>query len=459
MAANPDTLLLGADLPRVGIDLDPAPIRELEQDAAAMGISLMPWQAYVLGICEARKEDGTYLFGEVCDVVARQNGKSTKLAPLIRKRMREGRRVLHSAQDRIIPRRIFERVAGSFPRHEARIRLANGQEEVTLPNGGRYKIVAPKRGIRGNDADDLILDEIREQEDFDFTHAARPTVTASPNPQILYMSNAGHEGSVVLNDLKARGPTDPNLAYLEWSAHPDLDPGDLEGWVQANPGLGRTITLDRLRTFFNSYRESGNLAAWETEHLCRWVLSMLPRLISPVEWIAARKPLETPVRPVMAVSTDPDGRRASAALSWAQSDGSVGVMLLADVEGDPKLDVDRFAVDLKEAALKAGVLAVGFDPATDAHLARYFDEAQPISGQTFNNAVERWVTDIQTGRLRWNFADRVAEDLQYAARRDLGSAAYTVERADPRKPITAVLAAIRSHWLASEPNQGAPSVW
>jgi hypothetical protein len=460
MVAEAFPTLLGSDFPRIGADFDPAPLIEVRKDAKALGISLMPWQEYSLGIAEARNSDGSFLFPEFAAVVARQNGKSTMLAPLIRYRMRTGRRILHTAQDRITPRRLFGRVAESFPKGEARIRESNGQEEIVHPSGGRYKIVAPKpRSVRGYDVDDLILDEIREQEDWELTNAAKPTVTASVNPQILYLSNAGEESSVVLNDLQVRWENDPSLVYLEWSADPELDPGDHRGWAQANPALGRRFPLSRLQSFYNSYRESGNLAAWETEHLCRSVITMAPRLVTPADWAGARKALESPVRPYLALSTDPDGRRASASLSWAHGDGSVGTLLLADVEGDPKVDIDRFAVDLKASADKAGVIGVGFDPATDAHLARYFPEAQPISGQVFQNAVERWVTDIHTGRLRWNFADQIASDLHYAARKDLGKAAFTVERADPRRPITAVLAAIRSHWLASEPNQGAPSVW
>jgi hypothetical protein len=458
MTLAPAPPLLGSDLPRIGVDLDPAPLAELRQDAKAMHIELMPWQEYALAVAEARNPDGSYLFAEVADVVARQNGKSTKLAPLIRKRMREGRRILHSAQDRIIPRRIFERVGLSFKKGEARVRLANGQEEVVLPNGGRYKIVAPQRGIRGNDADDLIIDEVREQEDWEFVHAAKPTLTASLNPQLLYLSNAGHEASVVLNDLKARAGKDPALAYLEWSADAEYDPGDHAGWAQANPALGRTITLERLQTFYNSYRESGELAAWETEHLCRWVLSMAPRLVSDIAWQQGRRALESPVRPALGISVAPEGTRASAALSWPQGDGSIGLQSLADVTLDP-VHLDSFAADLQEEALKVGVQAVAYDPHTDQHLARYFPEAKPLTGSAFANATEQFVRSVETGQLHWDTADKITEDLPYVARKTTAGQSFIAERADPRRPITGALAAIRAVWLAGEPLQGPPTIW
>ena len=454
----PDLPLLGTDLPRLGVDIDPSPLLELRKDAKALSIELMPWQEYALAVAEATKEDGSYLFGEVADVVARQNGKSTKLAPLIRKRLRSGRKILHSAQDRIIPRRIFERVAHSFPKSEARVRLANGQEEIQHSSGGRYKIVAPQRGVRGNDADDLIVDEVREQEDTEFVDAARPTTTASANPQWLYLSNAGSVLSVVLNDLKARAGRDANLAYLEWSADPELHHGDHEAWAKANPALGRTISLERLQTIYNSHLLSGNLAAWETEHLCRWVVSMLPRLVQLPDWQKGMRATESPLRPAMGISVAPDGSRASAALSWAQSDGSIGLTVLADVTGDP-IDVDRLGQDLKPLALEAGVQEVAFDPWTDQQLARHFDSARPITGQEFANASERFVRVVEIGQIRYSAAEAVSNDLPQVTRKPTGRSSFEADRADPQRPITAALAAIRAVWLAAEPNQGAPNIW
>jgi hypothetical protein len=459
MALRAETPLLGVDLPRLGVDLDPAPVKDLRRHAKALGIVSMPWQEYALALTEATNPDGSFVFEELAAIVARQNGKSTMLAPLIRKRMEAGRRILHSAQDRIIPKRIFERVAESLRGQGARIRLANGQEEVALPNGGRYKIVAPKRGIRGNDADDLILDEIQEQEDFDFVNNdAKPTTTASDNRQIIYLGNAGSKQSVVLNAIKGRSGKDPILAYLEWSADMDLHHADKAGWAQANPGLGHIITEQRLETIYRSYLLEGDLEAWETQHLCRWVESMLPRLVNPQLWQQALRRTESPVRPAMGIGVSPDGSRASACLSWAQGDGSIGLSVLADVTGQP-IDLDRFAEALKPLALKAGVQAVTYDPHTDKHLARYWPDAKPITGQDFANASERFVRAVETGQLRYQSAEAVTNDLLYVSRKATTGSSFIADRADPRRPITAALAAIRAVWPAAAPYQGPPTIY
>lgn len=414
-----------------------------------MGIQLYPWQQHALTV-SLEQDDGYLRYREVCIVVARQNGKTEMLAPRIRAELLAGRRVLHTAQNRIIPRHVFIRVAHSFP--EANVRLANGQEEVSLPmTGGSYTIIAPQKGVRGHSADTLIIDEIREYTSFDFVAAAEPTLTASEDPQVIYLSNAGDEESIVLNDLRARGLSgDPNLAYLEWSADPALAIDDRQGWLQANPSIGYgSLTLERLQALYEKYRDANELSIFETEHLCRWVVNMAPSAVSDVAWQQARGVTEEPNRPYMGVSVSSDGKRCSVAYAWKQSDGTLGLMV-RDFTGDP-ISMPALAHDLEEQARQDRVQMVGFDPWTDQDLARYFQKAKAINGQEYANASERFVRAIETGELRWQHAQPVSEDRPYTARKHTGSTAWIVEPARANKSITGFLAAIRAVWLASAP--------
>ncbi len=60
------------------------------------------------------------------------------------------------------------------------IRLANGQESISLLNGARYEIAAATRDApRGKTADFLYLDELREWSEEAFT-AALPVTRARP---------------------------------------------------------------------------------------------------------------------------------------------------------------------------------------------------------------------------------------------------------------------------------------
>jgi hypothetical protein len=350
---------------------------------------------------------------------------------------------------------VFEKVADNS---DGKVRRANGQESITLSNGGKYLILAPQKSFRGRSADRLIIDEVREQKDWELIRRAEPTVSASTNPQVIYLSNAGDDNSVVLNDLRLRGTAESfgDLAYCEWSADPALPVEDEEGWKQANPSMGYPggQTMRGLRSLFRKYEAAGELSIFETEHLCRWVVSMLPRLVQDVHWQAARGILEPPRLPSLGVSVDPSGKRASAVMAWPQADGTVGIMELADVTGDP-IDLTALAAALEQKLTQYTGVEVAYDPWTDQHLARHFPTAKAITGQELANATERFVRQIETGQLRWQVADAVAADLPWASRKVTVGQAFIPERSQSNRSITAVLAAIRAVWLASAPMQRA----
>ena len=113
------------------------------------------------------------------------------------------------------------------------VKRANGKETILTRAGGSYKVIASRQDApRGLTADLVIMDELREQRDFAFLGAVRPTLATSPDPQLWYASNAGDAGSVVLNELRDRGHAGADgLCWLEWSAAPELERDE-------SPGLG-----------------------------------------------------------------------------------------------------------------------------------------------------------------------------------------------------------------------------
>jgi hypothetical protein len=397
-------------------------------------------------------------------VVSRQNGKSEILVPRIRRALKVGERVVHTAQNRSLPREVFERVADLTPKSELRkaIRSANGQERIDTWSGGVYRIVAPTReGPRGPANDLVIIDEARELLDYAFVAAARPTLTASPNGQTWFLSNAGDDLSVVLNGLRQRAVDlgDDSLAFLEWSAAPDRDIDDRRGWAEANPSLGRLIAWTTLEGFRTDY--AATPAIFETEHLCRWVPSMLPRLVNDVAWQRGAGGTPDPIRPSLGVSQAPG--RIVAVLAWTQDDGTVALRIAADIQGDP-VDVDRAGAAIRDLADQLGVVAVGYSPASDRDLARFLDapgvERQAISGQLHAAASARFVATLEAGRLAWSDAEAVGQDLAFTVRKSLGAGAGTFlavpGKAD--RPIPASLAAIYAVWMATTPRDNVPTV-
>jgi hypothetical protein len=379
---------------------------------------------------------------------------------------------MHTAQNRNLPREVFEEVADImaqdmtlFPSRNGRPRqprFANGQEEIVLNNGGSYRLVAPTRGgARGPSNDDVIIDELREMEDHDYIAAAKPTLSASPDPQMIYLSNAGTDDSVVLNGIRLRAESDPNLAYLEWSAAPDRASDDRTGWLEANPAIGYLPRkMENLERDYVSHKLEGTLALFEVEYLCRWVPTLREKLVDAYAWAVCEAPtLTAPRKAAMGISMDPDGTRASAALAWQQPDGTVALQLLYDVRGTP-IDTDALGADLRARASKEGATMIGFDPLTDAELAKFFKKPEPLSGQKFANASARFVTAVLANRLRWNDAGPVTDDLVWTSRKPHDeSGSFQAVRAQDERPITAALAAIRAVWLASGPRPPRPRIY
>lgn len=465
--------IVGSPTPRLA---PPMPERhDLEGFRAVakdLGISPMPWQECAACYLEALRPNGKHLYGEVAVIVSRQNGKTTELIPLIVKRLRAGRRIMHTAQNRELPREVFGQVVDilgeegeQFLKRRGRVvmpRFANGQEEIRLANGGVYRIVAATRGgARGPSNDDVIVDEVRELETFEFIAAAKPTMAASSDPQIVYLSNMGDEDSIVLNAIRDRAGADPRLAYLEWSSPPELPADDREGWLQSNPAIGHTPgMLEYLADEYRANKLGGTMAIFETEHLCRSVATRRELLVNVALWNARQvdaSAIGDPIRPHLAVAVDPAGRRASAAIAWRRPDEKIALRLLYDVPGAP-IDTDALGKDLKLDAKRRGVQLTGFDPLTDAQLARYFLRKEPITGTKFANASSRFVELVESDRLVWHDAAAVGTDLSWTARKpheETGT--YQAVRANDERPITASLAAIRAVWLASEPKRAAAS--
>jgi len=444
----------------------PVPARSLlkayEAAARELGIKLMPHQRLAARYLMAVGPGGRWLYPEVAVIMSRQNGKSEELLPLIKARIDAGRRVLHTAQNRTLPREVFIRLAEHYDGRfgTAEVRYANGQEVIRLAGGGRYSLVAPRPSARGYGVDDVIIDEVREARDFGLVAAIRPTLTASQNPQIVYLSNAGDEESVVLNDLKRRGERSTRLAYLEWSAAPARAVDELAGWQEANPALGRTI---RLETLLDNYL-SLPATVFETEHLCRWVVSMSPKLVGAAAWESCAGELSRPLRPAMGVSMDAGGARAAASIAWRMTDGRIALREVAAVTGEP-IDSDLLGADLYRLSLRLGVLEHGYDDLTDRQLAAYLQgkgkhkRTRAIIANEFANACELFVRLVESGQLVWDEAANVGLDLQYATRHSLRQGAWVVVKAKEDRPIASLLAAVRAVWLASGPSLlGRPTI-
>jgi hypothetical protein len=445
---------LGHAKPRIA---PPTPARsdlaKFLKAAQLTGRTLMPWQEVAGRYLTAKGRDNLHLYREVCIVVARQNGKTTLAEPLIVKALDEGKKVMHIAQTRELPRWMFATIADAlsakpelFPKRRGKTiwpRFGAGQEEIVLTNGGSYRIAASSRGgARGWSNDLVVIDELLEFDDFESMGAIEPTLTMSTDPQLVYFSNAGSDASVVLNSVRDRRAADPSLAYLEWSAEPARKPDEIAGWLEANPAMGHYPAVQKtLEAAYTKHRLAGTLGIFETEHLCRWVTTTQPALLATELWDDAQAEAVRPVRPMMAVGLDVNSLRASAVIAW-QEDDRVRLEVTADVRGEP-IDLEAFGPELVKLARRIGVSRVAGDPYSEP-LLRYFDRATRVTGREFVNASTEFVRLAEGRKLRWQGSeDAIGADLPWATRHAIG-AGWMAGPTKADHPITALLAAIRA---------------
>ena len=248
---------------------------------------LLEWQKYFLNEALKVDDQNNFVYRQACLVCARQNGKSH----LVRMRILAGlylfdeKLQVATAQNRDQSLEQFRQVVSVIENYDwlrkkvKHITRANGREEIQLLEkygGHRYKIIAPNSsGARGLTADVIYIDEVRQHKTFDAFSALQFTTQTRKNSQSFYLSNAGDHSSVVLNALRQRGldkienKTDEPFLFMEWSAKPNRKLNDIEGWKEANPALGRTITLDSIKAGLTSPPE-----IFQTEVLSQWVETM-----------------------------------------------------------------------------------------------------------------------------------------------------------------------------------------
>lgn len=241
-------------------------------------LTLLPWQRWWLIHALELKTDGTFRFRTIITLMARQSGKTMllKIVALYFMYVRFSRLILGAAQSLDIARESWQGAVELAEGNEflaaeiANVRKANGEQCLTLNSGARYRISAATRSAgRGLSVDLLILDELREHRDWAAWGALSKTTTARPEALIVGISNAGDLESVVLNSLRDSAilGEDPSLALMEWSAPDGCELDDREGWAQANPGLGYTVTEQAIA----SALATDPPATFRTETLCQRV--------------------------------------------------------------------------------------------------------------------------------------------------------------------------------------------
>lgn len=224
----------------------------------AGGIILDPWQADVLDDWMSKGASGRWACPTCGGSVPRQNGKTL----LIEGRASAGmllynEQVLYTAHLQKTSTETFEEIASFFEtpalkKYVQDIKTALGREQVILKSGARIKFLARTRnGGRGQHGDLLIFDEAQEL-DPDQQASFLPAVSASLNPQTIYVGTPPDPNAVgtVFRGLRDRAKDSKKTAWFEYSVDEIGDISDKSRWAAANPALGRRILLSTIEGEF-----------------------------------------------------------------------------------------------------------------------------------------------------------------------------------------------------------------
>ena len=180
-----------------------------------------------------------------------------------------------------------------------RVSRTNGNKRLILTGLRQYKVGAPTRRAGRGDSNDLVmLDEIREQRDWETWAAAAASTNAKPNGLIVCFSNAGDPDSIVLRQLRSQalsiiegsessdfgGNVDgATLGLFEWSAPDGAKTDDMEALAQANPALGYGYLTERALL---SNRSMFPENKFRSECMCQQVETILPQPFPDGAWDA-----------------------------------------------------------------------------------------------------------------------------------------------------------------------------
>ena len=318
-------MILGKETPRIWT----RPLRRLTRNTSlgfafcdfceALGVELLPWQKWLavhaLEIVSEGK-NWRFRYRYVIILISRQNGKTffEVCLNLFFLFGLKSHLVLGTAQNLDTAVETFEDTVAqieSVPELKELLHKVNrgtGKRELLLDTGDRYKVIAATRKARGLSSDLIMMDELREQVNWDAWGAISKTMIARPTAILFGLSNAGDTTSVVLRHLRLQAHAllgdpdgvaenrrglggedidDDTLGLFEWSAVPDCAIDDREQWAQANPSLGYGFLTERA---LKSAMLTDPETIFRTECLCQWVESRLPEPFPEGSWMGGQDP-------------------------------------------------------------------------------------------------------------------------------------------------------------------------
>jgi hypothetical protein len=296
-----------------------------------LGQPLMPWQQHVMDVAlEVDPSTGLLAYRSYVVIVGRQNGKTTMVrSKLAHRALGFGRpqSSIYTAQtaDKAREKWRYDQVEvfQASPLNEmiADVTLRLNNERLTWKNGSWHKPVTPsqKTGGTGDSIDEPVVDEAWAI-DASLESAMRPTMSTREQPQFGIVSTGkrqpkGEHSSRFASWLRGKqregrarceAGIDSNIAFFDYSAPRDMDPGDPATWWSCLPALGHMQQERAIAADFDNGMELGDFCAeylgwWEDESALQW------QVIPQQRWAeVADRDLKPGYPMAFAIDTNPD---------------------------------------------------------------------------------------------------------------------------------------------------------
>ena len=232
---------------------------------------LLPWQEQIVrDIFGVIKEDGKRQFRQAYVEIPKKNGKS-ELAAAIALYMlyadnEPSAEVYGAAADRAQASIVFnvaQRMVELSPALMKRSKITTaGKRIVNFSNNGFYQVlsadVATKHGLN---VSALIFDELHTQPNRQlYDVLCKGSSDAREQPLFFFITTAGNNKNSICYELHLKAEdilenrkNDPTFYPVIFGLNQDEDWHDEKNWYKANPSIGQTIQIERIR---ESYQDA-----------------------------------------------------------------------------------------------------------------------------------------------------------------------------------------------------------
>jgi len=331
--------------------------------------------------------------------------------------------------------------------------LSNGMQRMQFKDGGSIVVLAATDAApRGRSIELFFVDELLNVDEAAWA-AANFTTIAKPNAVVLTASSAGHKGSAVLNQMRDKAIADktPSLGWLEWSALPSRKLSDRKGYIEAQPALGHTVSLETIEHQIATQDESksrsellnqfiGNIASpWPTG---AWESCKVENMV-----------FEPGASTFFAIDISPSRRHA--ALVAGQLNGEkVKLKCLQTWKSEASIDDLKVASEINLHIQRFRPKMLLFDRYTTAGIAaRLAHTGVPvteISGQLFASACDEMLAAMSHNRIEHGDEYELSESVNSCAMRTTDSGWRIVRRKSAGEVANAICAAMLI-WYANKP--------